>query len=76
MTLKEAFLALNLLPGIGPIRARRLLEAFPQPQDVINASEKDLQQIPGIGREMARSIHGWENLICLLYTSPSPRDRG
>ena len=50
MTSKEAFLALNLLPGIGPIRVRRLLEAFSQPQDILSTSEKDLQQIPGIGR--------------------------
>ncbi|MEC8825357.1 MAG: DNA-processing protein DprA [Verrucomicrobiota bacterium] len=76
MTSKEAFLALNLLPGIGPIRARRLLEAFPQPQDVISASEKDLQQIPGIGREMARSIRGWEDLIDLAEEQRRMADHG
>jgi len=76
MTSKEAFLALNLLPGIGPIRVRRLLEAFSQPQDVLSASEKHLQQIPGIGQEMARSIRGWENLIDLSEEQRRMADHG
>ena len=76
MTSKEAFLALNLLPGIGPIRVRRLLEAFSQPQDILSTSEKDLQQIPGIGREMARSIRDWENLVDLAEEQRRMADHG
>ncbi|MGB0152729.1 MAG: DNA-processing protein DprA [Verrucomicrobiales bacterium] len=76
MTSKEAFLALNLLPGIGPIRVHRLLEAFSQPQDILSTSEKDLQQIPGIGREMARSIRDWENLIDLAEEQRRMADHG
>ncbi|MBP82451.1 MAG: DNA-protecting protein DprA [Verrucomicrobiales bacterium] len=65
MTSTEAFLALNLLPGIGPIRMRHLLKEFEEPSELLKASEKKLQQIPGIGAEMARSIRSWENLVDL-----------
>lgn len=65
MNSKDAFLALNLLPRIGPIRVRRLLETFFEPQKILEASVKDLGEVPGIGPEMARQIHEWETHIDL-----------
>lgn len=66
MTPKEAYLALNLLPGIGPIRVRRLLERFGTPQSILNASQREIQEVHGIGEEMAVQIGDWENRIDLL----------
>jgi DNA processing protein len=44
---------------------RHLLKEFEEPSELLKASEKKLQQIPGIGAEMARSIRSWENLVDL-----------
>ncbi len=65
MNSKDSFLALNLLPRIGPIRVRRMLEYFHEPGKILSASVKDLQEVPGIGQEMAQQIHQWERHIDL-----------
>lgn len=65
LTATEAYLALNLLPNIGPIRVRRLLEQFQTPQAILSAPVRDLLLVPGIGEEMAAHIADWENRIDL-----------
>lgn len=65
LTAAEAYLALNLLPNIGPIRVRRLLEQFQTPQAILAAPVRDLLLVPGIGEEMASHIADWENRIDL-----------
>ncbi len=76
MTSKEAFLALNLLPKIGPIRVRRLLERFSVPEQILAASRADLSAVPGIGREMAEQIADWENQIDLVEEQRRIADHG
>lgn len=44
------------LPNVGPVNARKLLEEFGSVQEIINASEEDLQKVDGIGKKIARSI--------------------
>ncbi|MFD2256408.1 DNA-processing protein DprA [Luteolibacter algae] len=61
MTRLEAILALNLLPGIGPVRISRLLEYFGGAEKVLSAGASRLQQVDGIGKETARIIADWEN---------------
>jgi DNA processing protein len=61
MTVREAILALNLLPGIGPVRIVRLLEAFGDAAKVISASANQLQRVDGIGPETAKIISSWED---------------
>lgn len=61
----EAYLALNLLPNIGPIRVRRLLERFGGPRGILAAGVAELLSVPGIGEEMATQIADWENRIDL-----------
>jgi DNA processing protein len=60
MTETEAFVALNMLPHVGPIRVRKLLEVFGSPQEILGARLKDLRGIPGIGSEVAESIASWQ----------------
>lgn len=60
MTRREACLVLNLLPGIGPVRARRLIEALESPEAVLQAKPQILQQVEGIGAELAAVIARWE----------------
>jgi DNA processing protein len=55
----EAYLALNLLSGIGPIRARRLRERFGSVDRALCAREDELRQVEGIGKDLAGKIrHG------------------
>jgi ERCC4-type nuclease len=45
------------LPGVGPVLARELLERFKSVEKVVKASERDLRQVPKIGKKKAREIH-------------------
>jgi len=38
----EAFLALNMIPKLGPVRMRRLLDRFETPQRILVASAAEL----------------------------------
>ena len=60
MTQTEAFVALNMLPHIGPVRVRKLLEVFGSPQAILEAKLRDLRHVPGIGPEVADSIASWQ----------------
>jgi len=61
----EAYLALNLLPHVGPIRVRRLLERFGNPVAILSAPARELRSVSGIGEEMASQIAAWEQHIDL-----------
>jgi DNA processing protein len=76
MTPKEAYLALNLLPRIGPIRVRRLLEHFETPQAILSAKRRELVAVPGIGEDMAEQIGDWENRIDLAEEQRRIADHG
>jgi DNA excision repair protein ERCC-4 len=45
------------IPGVGPLRARRLLQAFGSIGALEIASPKELQRVEGIGPALAASIH-------------------
>lgn len=65
MNRTEAFLALNLLPGIGPVRVRKLLEVLGSPEAILKAKPSRIQQIEGFGRELAETIAKWESQVDL-----------
>lgn len=65
MTDAEAYIALNMVPRIGPVRVRRLLEALGSPSGVLRASVSKLESIEGIGPEAAKSICNWESRVDL-----------
>jgi DNA processing protein len=56
----EAYVALNLLPGIGPVRVTQLLTVFGEPLRILAASGRELARVPGIGEQLAEVISGWE----------------
>lgn len=60
MTDTEAFVALNMLPRIGPVRVRKLLRLFGSPSAVLAAKAADLREVSGIGPEAAESILRWQ----------------
>jgi DNA processing protein len=65
MTSREAYLALNMIDGLGPVRVRALLERFGSPEAVLAASRSDLLAVEGIGEEIARNITGWRAAVDL-----------
>ncbi|MGI8604983.1 MAG: DNA-processing protein DprA [Verrucomicrobiales bacterium] len=65
MTRTEAYLVLNLLPLIGPVRVRRLLAAFGTPEAVLRARHGQIEQIDGFGPELAVALSQWESGIDL-----------
>ena len=61
----EALIALNMLPHIGPIRARNLLEYFGDGPAILQASRDQLLSVQGIGKDAAESVASWESKIDL-----------
>ena len=53
MNATEACIALNMLPTVGPVRFRKLLEVFAEPQQILAAKRGDLRKVEGIGNEVA-----------------------
>lgn len=56
MTSREAYIALNMIDGIGPVKVRALVEAFGSPEGVFSAAHTDLVRVRGIGPELALSL--------------------
>jgi len=65
MDSREAFIALNLIEHVGPVRARILLEHFGDAPKILAASRSQLQRVRNIGEETAAAIAGWEKSIDL-----------
>jgi DNA processing protein len=57
---RTAYVVLNLLPGIGPLRVNHLLSLFGTPQAVLAAKRAELARVPGIGDRLAGVLHHWE----------------
>ena len=65
MNSTEACIALNMLPTVGPVRLRKLLEIFEEPQRVLVAKRSELRGAEGIGNEVADQIANWESIVDL-----------
>ena len=50
------WLALNFIPGIGPVLVRTLLDRFGGPEHVFKASRRELETVEGIGERLAALI--------------------
>jgi DNA processing protein len=61
----EASIALNLIPELGPVRVRRLLDYLGTPQRILEATGSELRQVNGVGPRVADSIAGWRSTIDL-----------
>ncbi len=53
---RRQLFVLQGLPGVGPERARALLERFGSVEAIISAATEELMQTPGIGKETAEGI--------------------
>src|SRR2546427_3170343 len=76
MNATEACIALNMLPTVGPVRLRKLLEVFKEPQQVLAAKRSELRKVEGIGNEVADQISKWESIVDLAAELKRVRDFG
>lgn len=76
MNATEACIALNMLPTVGPVRLRKLLEVFEEPQQILAAKRSELRQIAGIGNEVADQIANWESTVNLSAELERVREFG
>ncbi|MBW2039114.1 MAG: DNA-protecting protein DprA [Deltaproteobacteria bacterium] len=54
---KLYWLALNMVPGVGPIAYRNLVAKFQNPQGVFAASVRELSAVEGIGEKTIKAIN-------------------
>ncbi len=76
MNSTEACIALNMLPTVGPVRLRKLLEVFKEPQQILSAKRSELRKVEGIGSEVADQIASWESIVDLVAELARIRDFG
>ena len=76
MTPTEACIALNMLPTVGPVRLRKLLEVFKSPERILAAKRGELRGIEGIGNEVAEQISNWESTVDLAAELERVREFG
>ncbi|MBV8642265.1 MAG: DNA-protecting protein DprA [Verrucomicrobia bacterium] len=65
MTRKEAFIALNMVPHLGPVHLRRLLDVFGSPDRVLAAGRNELQGVEGLNQALIDSLVSWESVVNL-----------
>ncbi|HWQ93853.1 MAG TPA: DNA-processing protein DprA [Clostridia bacterium] len=65
MESREAWVALNMIEHVGPVRVRQLLKHFGDAPAILAASTRQLLQVQGIGEDTAEAIAGWEKGIDL-----------
>lgn len=65
MDSREAFIALNMIEGVGPVRARSLLEHFGEAPRILAASRSALLRVRNIGDDIAEKISSWEKSVDL-----------
>jgi len=76
MNTTEACIALNMLPTVGPVRLRKLLQVFGTPERVLTAKRGELRAVEGIGGEVADQIAAWQSTLDLTAELNRIRDFG
>jgi DNA processing protein len=56
---KLYWIALNMIPGVGPVAYRTLISFFHDPERVFRASQKELAAVEGIGEKTIKAIKGF-----------------
>jgi DNA processing protein len=60
MTRTEAYLILNALRLVGPVRVRKLREALGAVEGLLDQPTSRMAGVEGVGQAVAESIRGWE----------------
>src|SRR2546421_10251969 len=65
MNSTEACIALNMVPTMGPVRLRKLLQVFESPERILTAKRDQLRKVEGIGKEVVDQVSNWESIVDL-----------
>lgn len=65
MNPREALVALNMIPNVGPVRLRQLLAQFGDPVAILGAPKTALMRVEGISEATSESIAHWESSVDL-----------
>jgi DNA processing protein len=65
MNSREALVALNMVPHVGPVRYRQLLDCFGDPVSILTAPKSKLLKVDSVSDTTADSITNWETAIDL-----------
>jgi DNA processing protein len=65
MNAREAYIALNMLPGFGPVNMRKLLEMVEEPAEVFAASRRQLESIKGLRQSAREALIHWQDHVDL-----------
>lgn len=65
MTRTEAYLVLNSLRLVGPVRVRKLRQVFGSVEGLFSQPTMRLAGVEGVGQAVAESIRGWEKTFDL-----------
>jgi DNA processing protein len=76
MDVREAFVALNMIDHVGPVRVRQLLEHFADAPAILSASKQALLRVPGIGEDTAQAIADWTKKVDLAGELKRIQDYG
>src|ERR1051326_8805494 len=76
MNATEACIALNMLPTMGPVRLRKLLQVFEQPDRILSAKRDELRRVEGVGKEVVDQIANWESIVDLQAELKRIKDFG
>ncbi|MFM2178395.1 MAG: DNA-protecting protein DprA [Verrucomicrobiota bacterium] len=76
MNRTEAWIALNLIPQIGPVRVRKLLRFFETPERILTAKVAEILQVDGFGRAQAEALAAWETGVDLALELQRIQSRG
>jgi DNA processing protein len=61
VTRTEAYIALNMVAHLGPVRLRKLLDRFHEPQRILRANRAELQAVEGLPVPAIEAILSWES---------------
>lgn len=53
---REAYVALNMMEGVGPVTVKSLVAAFGSAGAIFAVSERELSEAPGVGKAMAERL--------------------
>ncbi len=56
MKARDAYIALNLMEGVGPVSVKALIDKLGAPEAIWQANKKDFLEVPGIGHLTAEKI--------------------
>ncbi|MFU8781244.1 MAG: DNA-processing protein DprA [Kiritimatiellia bacterium] len=76
VTEREAYIALNMMDRVGPVRVRAMAEELGSVAAIFEASDRDLRAVDGVGPVLARSIIEQRQRIDPVKEASSAQARG